>query len=161
MLGMDMPHAHALFSHSTGPYSARRSGKARATPSVGKIFAPCMIPGTSTQKKGLHPASFSAKSMHFAQTLPGRPPFSCNQRKEDTWRANLATAAKSPNTKATPTRPLFLAARNNTQINLSPRQFPQGRQSSQHETISKAAQHQGSLEKSCLRKLIRRSSMST
>ena len=134
------------------------------------------------------PASFSTKSMHFAQTLPGRPPFSCNQRKENTWRANLAhssqsnledrhnesigrqnanpkkdpgTTAKSPNTKATPTRPLFLAARSNTQINLSPRQFPQGRQSSQHETISKAAQHQGSLEKSCLRKLIRRSSMST
>lgn len=71
------------------------------------------------------------------------------------------TTAKSPNTKATPTRPLFLAARSNTQINLSPRRFPQGRQSSQHETISKAAQHQGSLEKSCLRKLIRRSSMST
>ena len=41
------------------------------------------------------PASFSAKSMHFAQTLPGRPPFSCNQRKENTWRANLATAAKA------------------------------------------------------------------
>ena len=71
------------------------------------------------------------------------------------------TTAKSPNTKATPTRPLFLAARSNTQINLSPRRFPQGRQSSQHETISKTAQHQGSLEKSCLRKLIRRSSMST
>lgn len=53
MLGMDMPHAHALFPHSTGPYSARRSGEARATPSVGKIFAPCMIPGTSTQKRGL------------------------------------------------------------------------------------------------------------
>lgn len=119
MLGMDMPHTHALFSHSTGPYSARWSGEDRATPSVGKIFAPCMIPGTSTQKKGaslerfaryvseiarLHPetdtwdedpASFSAKSMHFAQTLPGRPPFSCNQRKENTWRANLATAAKA------------------------------------------------------------------
>lgn len=30
------------------------------------------------------PASFSVKSMHFAQTLPGRPLFSCNQRKEDT-----------------------------------------------------------------------------
>lgn len=41
------------------------------------------------------PASFSAKSMHFAQTLPGRPLFSCNQRKENTWRANLATAAKA------------------------------------------------------------------
>lgn len=41
------------------------------------------------------PASYSAKSMHFAQTLPGRPPFACNRRKEDTWRANLATAAKA------------------------------------------------------------------
>lgn len=71
------------------------------------------------------------------------------------------TTAKSPNTKATLTRPLFLAARSNAQINLSPRRFPQGHQSSQHETISKTAQHQGSLEKSCLRKLIRRSSMST
>ncbi len=71
------------------------------------------------------------------------------------------TTAKSPNAKATLTRPLFLAARSNAQINLSPRRFPQGYQSSQHETISKTAQHQGSLEKSCLRKLIRRSSMST
>ena len=71
------------------------------------------------------------------------------------------TTAKSPNTKATLIRPLFLAARSNAQINLSPRRFPQGHQSSQHETISKTAQHQGSLEKSCLRKLIRRSSMST
>lgn len=118
MLGMDMPHAHALFSHSTGPYSARRSGKARATPSVGKIFAPCMIPGTSTQKRvslarfsryvseivrlypetdtwDEDPANFSAKSMHLAQTPPGRPLFSCNRRKEDTWRANLATVAKA------------------------------------------------------------------
>ena len=41
------------------------------------------------------PANFSAKSMHLAQTLPVRPSFSCNQRKEDTWRANLATAAKA------------------------------------------------------------------
>lgn len=134
------------------------------------------------------PASFSAKSIHFAQTLPGRPPFfvqsakreyiareSCHssqsnledRHNESIGRQNAnpkkdpGTTAKSPNTKATPTRPLFLAARSNTQINLSPRQFPQGRQSSQHETISKTAQHQGSLEKSCLRKLIRRSSMST
>lgn len=134
------------------------------------------------------PANFSAKSMHLAQTPPGRPLFSCNRRKEGymaresyhSSQSNLedrhnesigrqnanpkkdpGTTAKSPNTKATPTRPLFLAARSNTQINLPPRQFPQGRQSSQHETISKAAQHQGSLEKSCLRKLIRRSSMST
>ena len=53
MLGMDMPHAHALFPHSTNPYSTCRSGEARATPSVGKIFAPCMIPGTSTQTRGL------------------------------------------------------------------------------------------------------------
>lgn len=54
MPGMDMSHAHALFPRSTDPYSARRSGEARATPSVGKIFAPCMIPGTSTHKRGLH-----------------------------------------------------------------------------------------------------------
>lgn len=67
---------------------------------------------------------------------------------------------KSPSTKATPTRPLFLTARNNAQVNLPPRRFPQRQQSSQPETISKAAQHQGSLEKSCLRKLIRRSSTS-
>lgn len=134
------------------------------------------------------PASFSAKSMHLAQTPPVRPPFfvqsakrgyiareSCHSsqsnledrhnesigRQNDNPKKDPGTTAKSPSTKATPTRPLFLAARSNTQINLSPRQFPQGRQSSQHETISKAAQHQGSLEKSCLRKLIRRSSMST
>lgn len=42
------------------------------------------------------------------------------------------TTAKSPNAKATLTRPLFLAARSNTQTNLSPRRFPQGHQSSQH-----------------------------
>ena len=120
MLGMDMPHAHALFSHSTGPYSARRSGKARATPSVGKIFAPCMIPGTSTQKKGL-PGKILALCIRNRPIVPrngymGRRScqlqrekhasranaasealFSCNQRKENTWRANLATAAKATN----------------------------------------------------------------
>lgn len=211
MLGMDMPHAHALFPHSTNPYSTCRSGEARATPSVGKIFAPCMIPGTSTQKRGLL-GKIRALCIRNRPIVPrngymGRR--SCQlQREKHASRANAAreapffvqsakrgymareschssqsnledrhnesigrlnanpkkdpgTTAKSPNTKATPTRPLFLAARSNTQINLSPRRFPQGRQSSQHETISKAAQHQGSLEKSCLRKLIRRSSMST
>lgn len=133
------------------------------------------------------PASFSAKSMHFAQTLPGAPFFvqsakreymareSCHSSQsnlEDRHNKSIGrqnanpkkdpgTTAKSPNAKATLTRPLFLAARSNAQINLSPRRFPQGHQSSQHETISKTAQHQGSLEKSCLRKLIRRSSMST
>lgn len=212
MLGMDMPHAHALFSHSTGPYSARRSGEARATPSVGKISAPCMIPGTSTQKKGppwqdsraMYPKSpdCTPKRIHGTKILPasarkayisrkrcqGAPPFfvqsakreymareSCHssqsnledRHNESIGRRNAnpkkdpGTTAKSPNAKATLTRPLFLAARSNAQINLSPRRFPQGHQSSQHETISKTAQHQGSLEKSCLRKLIRRSSMST
>lgn len=39
------------------------------------------------------------------------------------------TTAKSPNTKAAPTRPLFLAARSSAQINLSPRRFPQEHQS--------------------------------
>ena len=179
MLGMNMPHAHALFSHSTGPYSARRSGEACATPSIGKIFAPCMIPGTSTQKRGL-PGKIRALCIRNRPIAPqngymGRR--SCQlQRKKHAFRENAASEApffvqsvkrgyiaraKSPNTKATLTRPLFLAARSNAQINLSPRRFPQGHQSSQHETISKTAQHQGSLEKSCLRKLIRRSSMST
>lgn len=170
-----------------------------------------MIPGTSTQKRGL-PGKIRALCIRNRPIVPrngymGRR--SCQlQREKHASRANAAreapffvqsakrgymareschssqsnledrhnesigrlnanpkkdpgTAAKSPNTKATPTRPLFLAARSNTQINLSPRRFLQGRQSSQHETISKTAQHQGSLEKSCLRKLIRRSSMST
>ena len=180
-------------------------------PSVGKIFAPCMILGTSTQKRGL-PGKIRALCIRNRPIVPrngymGRR--SCQlQREKHASRANAAsealffmqsakrgymareschssqsnledrhnesigrqnanpkkdpgTTAKSPNTKATPTRPLLLAARSNTQINLPPRRFPQGRQSSQHETISKTAQHQGSLEKSCLRKLIRRSSMST
>ena len=97
MLGMDMPHAHALFSHSTGPYSARRSGEARARALarfaryVSEIAR--LYPETDTWDED--PANFSAKSMHLAQTLPVRPSFSCNQRKEDTWRANLATAAKA------------------------------------------------------------------
>lgn len=157
MPGMDMPHAHALFSHSTGPYSARQSGKARATPSVGKIFAPCMIPGTSTQKRGL-PGKIRALCIRNRPIVPrngymGRR--SCQlQREKHAFRANAAreapffvqsakreymareschssqsnledrhnesigrrnanpkkdpgTTAKSPNTKATPTRPLF------------------------------------------------------
>lgn len=211
MLGMDMSHAHALFPHSTGPYSARQSGKARATPSVDKIFAPCMIPGTSTQKRGLpgmiralcirnrpiasqngyigrRSCQLQREKHAFRENAASKVPFfvqsakrgyiarefcHSNQsnledrhnesigRQNDSPKKDPGTTAKSPNTKATLTRPLFLAARSNAQINLSPRQFPQGRQSSQHETISKTAQHQGSLEKSCLRKLIRRSSMST
>lgn len=157
MLGMDMPHTHALFSHSTGPYSARWSGEARATSSVGKIFAPCMIPGTSTQKRGL-PGKIRALCIRNRPIAPrngymGRR--SCQlQREKHAFRANAAretpffvqsvkrgyiareschssqsnledrhnksigrqnanpkkdpgTTAKSPNTKATPTRPLF------------------------------------------------------
>lgn len=179
MLGMDMPHAHALFSHSTGPYSACRSGEARTTPSVGKIFAPCMIPGTSTQKRGL-PGKILALCIRNRPIAPrngymGRR--SCQlQREKHAFRANAArkapffvqsakreyiareschssqsnledrhnesigrqnaspkkdpgTTAKSPNTKAAPTRPLFLAARSSAQINLSPRRFPQEHQS--------------------------------
>lgn len=180
MPGMDMSHAHALFPRSTDPYSARRSGEARATPSVGKIFAPCMIPGTSTHKRGLHgkiralcirnrPIAsqngyIGRRSCHlqrekhtFRENAASEAPFfvqsakreyiareSCHssqsnledRHNESIGRLNAnpkkdpGTAAKSSNTKATPTRPLFLAARSNTQINLSPRQFPQGRQSS-------------------------------
>lgn len=96
MLGMDMPHAHALFSHSTGPYSARRSGKARATPSVGRIFAPCMIPGTSTQKRGL-PGKILALCIRNRPIAPrngymGRR--SCQlQREKYAFRANAAREA--------------------------------------------------------------------
>lgn len=157
--------------------AARRSREARATSSVGKIFAPCMIPGTSTQKRGL-PGKIRAlcirnrpiaprngyiarESCHSSQSnLEDRHNESIGRRNANP-KKDPGTTAKSPNAKATLTRPLFLAARSNAQINLSPRRFPQGHQSSQHETISKTAQHQGSLEKSCLRKLIRRSSMST
>lgn len=93
MLGMNMPHAHALFSHSTGPYSARRSGEARATPSVGRIFAPCMIPGTSTQKRGL-PGKIRALCIRNRPIAPrngymGRR--SCQlQREKHAFRANAA-----------------------------------------------------------------------
>lgn len=157
MPGMDMSHAHALFPHSTDPYSARQSGKARATPSVGRIFAPCMIPGTSTQKGGF-PGKIRALCIRNRPIAPrngymGRR--SCQlQREKHAFRANAAretpffvqsakrgymareschssqsnledrhnesigrqnanpkkdpgTTAKSPNTKATPTRPLF------------------------------------------------------
>lgn len=157
MLGMDMPHAHALFPHSTNPYSTCRSGEARATPSVGKIFAPCMIPGTSTQKRGL-PGKIRAlcirnRPIASQNGYIGRR--SCHlQREKHAFRANAAreapffvqsakrgymareschssqsnledrhnesigrqnanpkkdpgTTAKSPNTKETPTSPLF------------------------------------------------------
>ena len=106
------------------------------------------------------------KRIHAAQLLPHRPKRSQGHneaigRRNANPEEDPRTTAKSPNTKAKPARPLFLAARSNVQISLPPRrQFPRGRQSSQPETISKMTQHQGSLEKSCLRKLIRRSSMS-
>ena len=152
-----MPHAHALFSHSTGPYSARRSGEACATPSIGKIFAPCMIPGTSTQKRGL-PGKIRALCILFSPIARKKEPHwqrfremhafcaeagrifvpcirfgvqsgdfgyiareSCHssqsnledRHNESIGRRNAnpkkdpGTTAKSPNTKATPTRPLF------------------------------------------------------
>lgn len=227
-------HAHVLFPHGTGPYSAHWSEEAHAAPSAGKILAPCMIPGPSARKR---PGKIRALCMIprpstqkcrlpdniRALCIRNRPIASRNgymrrrschlQREKHAFRANVAreaalfvqsakreytrhdychmkrllphrpkrsqghnkaigrrnanpkedprTTAKSPNTKAKPARPLFLAARSNVQISLPPRRrFPRGRQSSQPETISKMAQHQGSLEKSCLRKLIRRSSMS-
>lgn len=162
--------------------AARRSGEACATPSIGKIFAPCMIPGTLTQKRGL-PGKIRALCIRNRPIAPrngymGRR--SCQlQREKHAFRANAAreapffvqsakreymareschssqsnledrhnesigrqnanpkkdpgTTAKSPNAKATLTRPLFLAARSNTQTDLSPRRFPQGHQSSQH-----------------------------
>lgn len=113
-------------------------------------------------------ASFRAigeKRMHDARILPHQPkqPYRHDEaigRRSTSPKEDPRTTAKSPNTKAIPTRPSFLAPRSSAQISLTPRRLPQGRQPSQPETISKAAQHQGSLEKSCLRKLIRRSSMS-
>ena len=83
-----------------------------------------MIPGTSTQKRGL-PGKIRALCIRNRPIAPrngymGRrscqlqrekhafranaareAPFSCNQRKENTWRANLATAAKAPSTSGT------------------------------------------------------------
>lgn len=102
---------------------------------------------------------------HMKRLLPHRPKRSQGHnkaigRRNANPKEDPRTTAKSPNTKAIPTRPSFLAPRSSAQISLTPRRLPQGRQPSQPETISKAAQHQGSLEKSCLRKLIRRSSMS-
>lgn len=113
-------------------------------------------------------ASFRAigeKRMHSTRILPHQPkqPYGHDEamgRRSTSPKEDPRTTAKSPNTKAKPTRPLFLTARSSVQINLSPKRFLQGRQSSQHETISKEAQHQGSLEKSCLRRPARRSSMS-
>lgn len=113
-------------------------------------------------------ASFRAigeKRMHDARILPHQPkqPYRHDEaigRRSTSPKEDPRTTAKSPNTKAIPTRPSFLAPRSSAQISLTPRRLPQGRQPSQPETASKAAQHQGSLEKSCLRKLIRRSSMS-
>ena len=113
-------------------------------------------------------ASFRAigeKRLHSTRILPHQPkqPYGHDEamgRRSTSLKEGPGATAKSPNTKAIPTRPSFLAPRSSAQISLTPRRLPQGRQPSQPETISKAAQHQGSLEKSCLRKLIRRSSMS-
>lgn len=146
----------AVFRDHVGnlPRSAARwSGEARATPSVGRE-APFFVQSAKREymaRESCHSSQSNLEDRHNESI--GRQ--NANPKKDP------ETTAKSPNTKATLTRPLFLAARSNAQINLSPRRFPQGHQSSQHETISKTAQHQGSLEKSCLRKLIRRSSMST
>lgn len=113
-------------------------------------------------------ASFRAigeKRMHSTRILPHQPkqPYGHDEamgRRSTSLKEGPGATAKSPNTKAIPTRPSFLAPRSSAQINLPPKRFPQGRRSSQPETENKATQHQGSLEKSCLRKLIRRSSMS-
>lgn len=109
--------------------------------------------------------AISEKRMHSTRILPHQPkqPYRHDEamgRRSTSLKEGPEATAKSPNTKATPTKPSFLAPRSSAQISLTPRRLPQGRQPSQPETISKAAQHQGSLEKSCLRKLIRRSSMS-
>ena len=109
--------------------------------------------------------AISEKRMHSTRILPHQPkqPYRHDEamgRRSTSLKEGPGATAKSPNTKATPTKPSFLAPRSSAQISLTPRRLPQGRQPSQPETISKAAQHQGSLEKSCLRKLIRRSSMS-
>lgn len=105
------------------------------------------------------------KRIHGARILPHRPkrPQRHNEaigRRSTNPKEDPRTTAKSPNTKAIPARPSFLAPRSSAQISLPPRRFPQGCQFSQHETINKEAQHQGSLEKSCLRRPTRRSSMS-
>lgn len=76
--------------------TARRSGEARATPSVGRIFAPCMIPGTSTQKRGL-PGKIRALCIRNRPIAPrngymGRR--SCQlQREKHAFRANTAREA--------------------------------------------------------------------
>lgn len=76
--------------------AARRSREARATSSVGKTFAPCMIPGTSTQKRGL-PGKIRALCIRNRPIAPqngymGRR--SCQlQRKKHAFRENAASEA--------------------------------------------------------------------
>lgn len=116
-------------------------------------------------QRGVSFRAIGEKRIHSARILPHQPkqPYRHDEtlgRRSTSPKEGPGATAKSPNTKATPTKPSFLAPRSSAQISLTPRRLPQGRQPSQPETISKAAQHQGSLEKSCLRKLIRRSSMS-
>lgn len=136
------------------PSSARKECISRGRCQGGGPF--CAI-----GKKGIHGARILPHQTIIA-TSPKRPQGHNKAigRRNANPKEDPRTTAKSPNTKATPTKPSFLAARSSVQINPSPRRFPQGHQFSQHETINKEAQHQGSLEKSCLRKLIRRSSMS-
>lgn len=111
-------HTHALFPHGTGPYSARWNEEARTAPSAGKIRALCMIPRPSTQKCRL-PGKICAlcirnrpiaprngymgrRSCHlqrekhtFRANVAREAAFSRNRRKEDTWRTNIATSAKT------------------------------------------------------------------
>lgn len=168
-------HAHALFPHGTGPYSAHWSEEAHAAPSAGNIRALCMIPGplgTKTARQDSRPmhdsealdakmpppwqdlramypkspdctlkrihgakilpssarkacisrkrcqggASFRAiseKRIHDARILPHQPkqPYRHDEaigRRSTSPKKGPGTTAKSPNTKATPAKPLFL-----------------------------------------------------
>lgn len=131
------------------PSSARKACISRRTLQGGDLFA-------QSARRGY----IRHDSCHISQNNINDRHNEAIGRRSASPKEDPGATAKSPSAKATPTRPLFLAARSNAQVNLPPRRFPQGHQFLQPETISKTAQHQGSLEKSCLRKLIRRSSMS-
>ena len=177
-----LPTQHGLFFcplERRGPRSAKRWQYSRAmypkSPdcTLKRIHGAKILPSSArkaciSRKRCQGGTSFRAigeKRIHDARILPHQPkqPYRHDEaigRRSTSPKEDPGATAKSPSTKATPTKPSFLAARSSVQINLSPKRFLQGHQSSQHETISKEAQHQGSLEKSCLRRPARRSSMS-
>lgn len=87
---MHMPSSHTARAPIL-PTGAKRPTQHRALAIFARYVSEIarLHPETDTWDEDL--ASFSAKSMHFAQTLPGRRLFSRNRQKENTRSTIIAT----------------------------------------------------------------------